>query len=234
MAGQRLDNTIDVGVAAGNRGVDVLRQPRDTARDDGDAADDHRGMPGRFERRHDSAQRSFDGGARTRQPLRPTRAHGCARALSFLQAARACSTSRRRTASAGACSSSGQSDHRSIAASNAASGSSTLSDSRATRAARSWPAIILRSAAGEPNGACVVDMPESYHARRWIDKPGDPSRRHTPLPSPIRGSGRRAQPSLWAVHLSRTSRRRSNGRVAAPSPGGHSACAPVQPAGPGN
>lgn len=94
----------------------------------------------------------------------PTRAHGCARALSFFQAARVCSTSRRRTASAGACKSSGTRDHRSIEASNAASGSSTFSVRRASRAARSWPSIILRSAAAEPNGASGVDMPGRYHA----------------------------------------------------------------------
>ena len=45
---------------------------------------------------------------------------------------------------------SGQSDQRSCAASNASSGVSVAAVSRDVCAARSWPAIISRSAAGEP------------------------------------------------------------------------------------
>jgi hypothetical protein len=46
--------------------------------------------------------------------------------------------------------------------------------SRATAAARSWPAIMRRSAAGEPNEfSAVLSMPRAYH--RFLDS-GNPFR----------------------------------------------------------
>jgi len=137
------------------------------------------------------APRRLDREVGPRRLAFPKRAPVPSRSLSLPHALRVCSTSRARTLSVGAWSNSGQSDHRSIAASNACSAPRSRSAFRAATPACSCPAIIARSAAIRtewracagrhsrriPRGACDRGTRDVFAAAREVSPFLDPSGR---------------------------------------------------------
>ncbi len=179
--------------------------------------DDHARVLGRFQPGAERLERFVERLTSLMPPFRAFRPHLTNRVFSFLHASRACSTSHTRTASGGSRRRSGQSDQRSCIASNDSSGVSSVAVARDALAVSCRPAIICRSASGEPKKLerAFAVMPLRYHEaaplrarvelsrgscrtglRHLIRAPG----RSTPLTAARRGrapGGRRAYgPSL--------------------------------------
>ena len=137
-------------------GVDISCQSWHATSNHGDAPDDHVWTRRGLEPGDESAECLIQlGGDLPRSGA--LAAHRANRSFSFLQAARACATSRRRTASGGSWRRLAQCDRRSWAASNASSAVSTVVAALDARAARSF-------LAGDHRAQCFGRPEET---RRW-------------------------------------------------------------------